>query len=139
MSRILALVPLLAFTTTPALAQSYAAAGISFGDNTSEETALLRYDLPEADTSLRAQYTGLQTPEISLSATYDTSFGVYVGAGAVFGVSANSGILTETKDTAAFAQLGYERKLNGTVVGLDYKHALGTEDYALTGFVGLSF
>jgi hypothetical protein len=120
-------------------AQSYIGAGVVFGDNQSEEAIVGRYDLPGFPVSIRAQYTSFQNPEAALGATYDSSFGAYIGGGAVTNINEDAGILTADEDTRAFVQVGYERFVGQTVVGLDYKRTISDDTYALTGFVGLTF
>lgn len=121
---------------------SYIGAGVTFGDNVSEETVLVRYDIPGSPASIRGQYTSFEKPEVSLSATYDSSVGVYAGVGVATRLSESNGLLTEEADgdAIAFVQLGYERDLGDSgVFGIDYKRSLADDTYAITGFAGLKF
>ena len=125
---------------TGANAQSYAAVGSSFSEAGAEETVIGRYDLPSAPSSLRTEYTSFDNPEVSLAATYDTSFGVYLGAGVAESLSDKSGVLTANESSVLFGNVGYERFLSETtVVGVDYKFALGNDAEKLSGFVGFTF
>lgn len=142
MLKTLSTAALLSLVAAPAMAQSYVAGGVTVGDNQTEESVLVRYGFPVTPVSIRGQYTSFETPEVALSATYDSNVGVYVGLGVAADVSDQPGLLTADAegDVVTFAQIGYERPVGAKgYVGVDYKRSLADDTYAITGFLGVGF
>lgn len=121
-----------------AMAQSYLAPAVTFGDNVVEEGVIGRYQVPQAPLSVRGHYISFENPEAALSLTYDTPYGVYLGGGVVTSFGDGGSVLTTSEDDAgAFAQVGYEYHVERVTLGADYKTDF--DEYAITAFAGLSF